>query len=97
MGVVTPEVVRQVAHLARIRLEGESLAQLAGQLDGILEYVRRLQSVPTEHVEPTSHVLPLVNVLRADEQRASLPAGTVAGLAPSRHGQFVSVPKVIGS
>ena len=95
MAVVTPEVVKQVAYLARLRLEGASLTQLAGQLDQILEYVRTLQSVPTEDVEPTSHVLPLANVLRPDEPRASLPAEAVAGLAPSRHQQFVSVPKVL--
>ena len=95
MAVVTPEIVKQVAYLARVRLEGESLRQLAGQLDQILEYVRKLESVPTEDVEPTSHVLPLANVLRPDELRASLPAGTVADLAPSKHQHFVSVPKVL--
>ena len=95
MEVVTPDVVKQVAHLARIRLDGAALAQFAAQLNHILEYVRRLQAVPTDHVEPTSHVLPLANVLRPDEPRESLPAETVAALAPSRHQQFVSVPKVL--
>ena len=95
MGVVTPEVVKQIAYLARLRLEGKSLARLASQLDEILEYVHRLQSVSTNDIEPTSHVLPLVNVLRADEERGSLPSETVAGLAPSRHQHFISVPKVI--
>ena len=59
MGVVTPEVVRQVASLARLRLEGQALTQLAARLDGILQYVQQLQAVPTDRVEPTSHVLQL--------------------------------------
>lgn len=95
MGAVTPEIIRQIAQLARMRLEGSGLTELATQLDEILEYVRRLQSVPTEHVEPTSHVLPLANVLRPDEPHASLPAEVVAAMAPDRHQQFVRVPKVI--
>ena len=95
MANITPEVVKQVAHLARLRLEGESLQQLTAQLDTIVEYVHRLQAIKTDGVEPTSHVMQLSNVLRPDEPRDSLPAQTVADLAPSRHQQFVRVPKVI--
>lgn len=95
MAVVTPEIIRQVALLARLRLEGEALSHLAAQLDEILQYVQRLQAVPTDHVEPTSHVLPLSNVLRDDQPRASLSPEAVARLAPARQGCFVAVPKVI--
>ena len=97
MGIVTPDVVKQVARLARLRLEGPALAQLAAQLDEILEYVRQLQSVPTEGVEPTSHVLPLSNVLRKDERGASLSQDAVIALAPVAQPPFVKVPKVIES
>lgn len=95
MGVVTPEIVKQVALLARLRLEGEALSQLASQLDEILAYVQKLQAVSTERVEPTSHVLPLSNVLRQDEPRPSLAQPDVVALAPASHPPFVAVPKVI--
>ena len=95
MGTVTPEIVTQVAVLARLRLEGPLLTATAAQLDDILEYVRQLQSVPTTHVEPTSHVLPLTNVLRRDEPHASLPQEAVVALAPAAQPPFVKVPKVI--
>ena len=97
MSVVTPEIVTQVALLARLRLEGKALTETAAQLDEILEYVRQLQSVPTTHIEPTSHVLPLANVLRKDERHASLRQETVTALAPASHPPFVTVPKVIES
>ena len=95
MAVVTPDIVKQVALLARVRLEGEALTTTAAQLDEILQYVRQLSGVNTEKVPPTSHVLPLTNVLRADEPRPSLPQETAATLAPSSHPPFVAVPKVI--
>ena len=95
MSVVTPDVVKQVAFLARLRLEGPALAQIAAQLDEILAYVQQLSAVNTDQVEPTSHVLPLTNVLRKDEARPSLPAETVTALAPAAHPPFVAVPKVI--
>ena len=95
MGIVSPEVVTQVARLARLRLEGEALTQFAAQLDEILQYVQQLQSVPTDRVEPTSHVLPLSNVLRKDELRPSLSQEAVLALAPASQRPFVKVPKVI--
>ena len=95
MGAVTPEVVKQVASLARLRLEGDALTRLATQLDEILRYVQQLQRVPTDGVEPTSHVLPLSNVLRKDEPGPSLSQATVIALAPAGQLPFVKVPKVI--
>ena len=95
MAVVTPEIVKQVARLARLRLEGAALSELAGQLDEIVAYVRKLQAVATEGVEPTSHVLPLSNVLRKDEPQSSLAQSDVVALAPASHPPFVAVPKVI--
>ena len=95
MAVVTPEVVKQVARLARLRLEGEALTQIAAQLDEILQYVQQLQAVDTEGIEPTTHVLPLTNVLRKDEPRPSLNQDAVVALAPAAQPPFVKVPKVI--
>lgn len=95
MSVITPDIVKQVALLARLKLEGPALMQLAGQLDEILQYVQRLQAVPTGDVEPTSHVLPLSNVLRQDEPARSLPQEAVVALAPAQQPPFIKVPKVI--
>jgi len=95
MSVISPDVVKQVALLARLRLEGPALAQLAAQLDEILQYVQRLQAVQTDRVEPTSHVLPLSNVLRKDEPRPSLNQQAVVELAPATQPPFVAVPKVL--
>ena len=47
MAVVTPEIVKQVAMLARLRLEGKTLTHIAAQLDEILQYVQQLQAVDT--------------------------------------------------
>ncbi len=95
MVVVTPEIVQHVARLARLRLDGPALEQFAAQLNEILAYVQQLQAVPTEGIEPTSHVLPLSNVLREDTPRPSLDQQTVLTLAPARASRFVTVPKVI--
>jgi aspartyl-tRNA(Asn)/glutamyl-tRNA(Gln) amidotransferase subunit C len=95
MPVISHDVIRQVALLARLRLEGRALEALAAQLDEILAYVRQLQAVNTDGVEPTSHVLPLANVLRDDEPTPCLGQDAVVTLAPAAQKPFVKVPKVI--
>ena len=97
MSVVTPDVVKHVARLGRLRLEGQALSQIAAQLDEIVAYVQQLQSVKTDHVEPTSHVLPLSNVLRKDEPSGSLSQDAVLALTSASQRPFVKVPKVIES
>ena len=95
MAVVSPEVVNQVAVLSRLRLEGAALTQLSAQLNEIVGYVHQLQSIPTDGIEPTSHVLPLANVLRKDEPHACLTQAAVVALAPAGQHPFVKVPKII--
>ena len=95
MAAMRPEMVAHVARLACLQLEGEALTRLASQLDEILDYVRQLQTVATDQVEPTTHVLPLSNVLRKDALRPSLPQETVTALAPAAQPPFIAVPKVI--
>ena len=95
MAVVTTEIVKQVALLARLRLDGPALQQFAEQMDEILAYVQQLQAVPTDSVEPTSHVLNLENVFRPDEVKPSAIREDVLKHAPHREGSFFKVPKII--
>ncbi len=95
MAIVSAQDVRQVALLARVALHDDELKKLAAQLDEILEYVRQLQAVSTDGVEPTSHVLPLADITRPDQRLPSLPPEEALTLAPARHGHLVKVPKVL--
>lgn len=95
MPAITPEVVTYVAALARLQLEPQALAQFVTQLDEILQYVQQLRAISTDEVEPTSHVLPLTNVLRRDERQPCLSSDAVLALAPVAQRPFVTVPKVL--
>ena len=84
--MIDREQVLHVARLARLRLTEEEVERMAGELSGILEHVDRIAELDLEGVEPTSHVVELENVLRADEPRPSLaPRGDPrAGARPGR-------------
>ena len=95
MSVISVKDVQQVAWLARVQLHNGEVQKLASQLDEILQYVRQLQAIPTEGIEPTSHVVTLSNVTRPDQARPSLAPEAILGIAPARHGPFFKVPKVV--
>jgi len=56
--------VEHVAKLARLELRQEEKETFTGQLNAILKYMDKLNELDTSNVQPTSHVLPLVNVMR---------------------------------
>lgn len=88
--------IAKVAKLARIALTEEDLAAYGSQLEDILVHAERVQALPTEGVTPTSHPLPLVNDLRADEIEPCLERDAVLSQAPdTQDGQF-RVPRILG-
>jgi len=92
---ISIENVEHVAKLARLNLNEEEKSRFTEQLNAILKYAEQLNGLNTESVPPTSHPVPLVNVMREDEVRASLPIEKVFRNAPEEEdGQF-KVPAVL--
>ncbi|MBT6068641.1 Asp-tRNA(Asn)/Glu-tRNA(Gln) amidotransferase subunit GatC [Candidatus Peregrinibacteria bacterium] len=69
---LTPEQVRHIAQLARLKLNDEEVEKFSHELTDILDWVEMLNEVDTEGlngeegVPETSQVTGLTNVLRAD-------------------------------
>jgi aspartyl-tRNA(Asn)/glutamyl-tRNA(Gln) amidotransferase subunit C len=81
--VIEREQVLHVARLARLRLSEGEVETMVGELSGILEHVDRIGNLDLEGVEPTSHVVALENVLRADDAPwQSLPREVALASAP---------------
>ena len=92
---ITLDEVEHVARLARLALDVDEKQQVRRQLDAILGYIEQLRRVDTTGIEPTAHVLPLVNVMRDDEVRPSYPADAMLANAPDAFdGQF-RVPRIL--
>ena len=68
---------------------------MQAELTAILEHAQKIQSLPLDDVEPTSHAVPLTNVMRRDEARPSLsPEEALANAPASEDGRF-RVPRII--
>ena len=93
--MISREDVAHVARLARLALDPAELERMRTQLDGILAYVDQLRALDVEGVEPTSHAVPLVNVLREDTVVPPLAQEAMLANVPDRVGELVRVPRII--
>ncbi|GBD85449.1 aspartyl/glutamyl-tRNA(Asn/Gln) amidotransferase subunit C [bacterium BMS3Abin02] len=84
--------IAYVARLARIDLSDEELDRYRDQLGVILDHAARVQQLPTDGVEPTSHPLSMVNAFRPDEVRPSLERSLVLDQAPATEDGYIRVP-----
>ena len=91
---LTLEEVRHVAKLARLRLTDAELEQMQHELSSILNYVDMLQEVDVTDVLPTAQVTDVVNVVRPDEVRPSLPVEVALAGAPHREDAYFKVKPV---
>ncbi|MEK7370636.1 MAG: asparaginyl/glutamyl-tRNA amidotransferase subunit C [Candidatus Rokubacteria bacterium GWC2_70_24] len=87
--------VEHVARLARLELSEADKERMRRELDGILSYIDTLRALQTDGVEPTSHAVPLTNVMREDEPRPSVPQTDMLANAPDPSGEFFRVPRII--
>ncbi|MGA2802007.1 MAG: Asp-tRNA(Asn)/Glu-tRNA(Gln) amidotransferase subunit GatC [Verrucomicrobiota bacterium] len=87
--------VKYVAHLARLALTPDEEKKLTNQLGNILGYIEKLKELDVANVEPTAHAVPMVNVMRPDEVRPSLPHDDAMRNAPAKANGLFIVPKIV--
>ncbi|HEX3907664.1 MAG TPA: Asp-tRNA(Asn)/Glu-tRNA(Gln) amidotransferase subunit GatC [Mycobacteriales bacterium] len=95
MAAITRTDVEHLARLARIALTDSELDALAGQLDVILDAVGRVQEVAADDIPPTTHAVPVTNVLRPDEPVPCLTAEEALAAAPAAEDQRFRVPRIL--
>lgn len=95
MAAISRDEVAHLARLARLTVTEQELDTFAGQLDVILQAVARVGEVTAGDIPPTSHAVPLTNVLRDDEPVPGLAATDALAEAPDpAEGRF-RVPRIL--
>jgi aspartyl-tRNA(Asn)/glutamyl-tRNA(Gln) amidotransferase subunit C len=73
----------------------EEEATFQAQLGNVLGYISKLNELDVANVEPTAHAIPLVNVMRPDEVRSSLPHDEAMRKRPAKANGLFLVPKIV--
>ncbi|SJN17713.1 Aspartyl-tRNA(Asn) amidotransferase subunit C amidotransferase subunit C [Microbacterium esteraromaticum] len=93
---ITPDLVRHLGVLARIKLTDAEVTQLTGQLDAIVDNIAKVSEVATDDVVATSHPIPMSNVLRPDEVGEPLTREQVLQNAPDAADGRFRVTAILG-
>lgn len=87
--------IDHIALLARLELSPAERERAATELSQILEHFEQLKKLDTDNIEPTSHVFPVVNVLREDVARMGLSIDAALQNAPAKAANQFQVPRVV--
>jgi aspartyl-tRNA(Asn)/glutamyl-tRNA(Gln) amidotransferase subunit C len=86
------EQVLHVARLARLELSDDEVDRMAAELSHVLDHIEKIRELDLKGVAPTSHVVDVVNALRADEPEPSLPREVILAAAPEPVNDGFGVP-----
>jgi aspartyl-tRNA(Asn)/glutamyl-tRNA(Gln) amidotransferase subunit C len=92
--MLSRDQVLHVARLARLELTDDEVGRFGGELSKITDWIDKIGELDLDDVQPTSHVIELENVLRADVARPSLPREVALASAPDTDGEGFSVPSL---
>src|SRR5262245_9270151 len=95
MATISRDEVAHLARLARLAVTEDELDTFAGQLDVILQAVAQVGEVAAADVPPTSHSVPLTNVLRDDVIVACLTRDDALAGAPDAADDRFRVPRIL--
>nr|WP_106781409.1 Asp-tRNA(Asn)/Glu-tRNA(Gln) amidotransferase subunit GatC [Lysinibacillus timonensis] len=95
MAKLSKEEVKHVAHLARLAITDAEAEKFAEQLGKITDFAEQLNELDTTNVEPTSHVLPIVNVLREDVAQKGLDRDVMMLNVKEQEAGQVKVPPIL--
>ena len=93
---ITRDDVAHVARLARLTIADDELEMFTSQLAAVLDHAADVEALDLDDVPPTSHPLPLVNVLRDDVPTPTLDREETLAGAPAVEGNRFRVPPVLG-
>lgn len=93
--MISRQDVEHIARLSRLALSDAEAERMREQLSGILAYIDKLRALDTAGVEPTSHAVPLLNVMREDELAPCLTQDEALANAPDRSEASFRVPRII--
>jgi len=89
------KTVEHVAKLARLGLSEEEKKIFTEQLSKIIEYAEIINKLKTDGVPPTSHAIPMKNIMRKDKVEPFIHTNLILNNAPEKEGNMFKVPKIL--
>ena len=95
--MVDEELVKHIAHLARLDLSSSEQVQMQRELSLILDYIAHLNEIEVKGIEPFRSAVLSRNVMRADEAvpESSQAIQKIKDQFPRQEGAFLKVKTIL--
>lgn len=95
MEKISEETIDHIAHLSRLRFEGDAKVAIREDLNKIIGFMGKLSEIPTDDVEPLIFMSDEVNVLRDDEPEVTITQAEALKNAPKKDSDYFRIAKVL--
>jgi len=95
MPTLSSDEVAHLARLSRLALAPPEQERLGAQLEVILAAVARVAEIAAADVPPTTHAVPVTNVVREDVVQPCLSRDEVLASAPAAEDGRFRVPRIL--
>lgn len=95
MEKISETTIDHIAHLSRLRFEGDDKVAIRQDLDKIIGFMGKLSEIPTDDVEPLIFMSDEVNVLRDDEPEVTITQAEALKNAPKKDSDYFRIAKVL--
>ena len=92
---INEAMIDKLASLSKLEFDTVEKTELIADLQSMLIFVNKLQSLDTNNVEPLLYITDNKNILRADEVDSAITRNQALQNAHLKDEQFFKVPKVI--
>lgn len=90
------ETVDKIAHLARLEIKDSEKAEMAADMNKVLDFMAKLNEVDTSGVEPLVYMTDITNSIRPDVANQKITHEEALENAPEKDADYFRVAKVIG-
>jgi len=89
------KTIKHISKLSRISLDDEKAKKLAGDMNSIFDFIKKLNELNTDNVEPLTSVAETTLKLRVDEVKSGNIREQVLKNSPDENEDFFVVPRVV--
>ena len=89
------KTIEHISKLSRISVDDEKAKKLAGDMNTIFDFIKKLNELNTDNVEPLTSVAETTLKLRVDEVKSGNIREQVLKNSPDENEDFFVVPRVV--
>ena len=89
------KTIKHISKLARISVDKQRAEKLAADLNSIFDFIKKLNELKTDNVEPLTSVAETTLKLRSDEVKSKNIREQIVKNSPQDNEDYFVVPKVI--